>query len=76
MWIEVFELTAEQEEQDVYSLNRCNVVERYFFSIDNFAPYIDYDGVEYTSFYSGGTEWISWLSCKEFMKKYLNKGQI
>ena len=73
MWIEFFELTAKQEEEEIFILTECNVVERFFFTIDNFAPYIDYDGLEYTSFYSGGTEWISWLSCKEFQQKYLNK---
>lgn len=72
MWIEVFELTPEQEEEEFYSLKDCNVVRRYFLRMDNFAPYVDSDGLEYVSFYSGGMEWISWLSLNEFMKEYIN----
>jgi hypothetical protein len=39
--------------------------------MDSFAPYTDYDGLEYTSFYSGGMEWISWLSIDEFVENYI-----
>jgi hypothetical protein len=76
MWIEVFELTQKQEEEDFYSLTDCNVVKRYFLTMDSFAPYTDYDGLEYTSFYSGGMEWISWLSLQEFMDIYINPKQV
>lgn len=73
MWIEVWELTAKQEEEEFYNLTECNIVSRFFFNIDNFAKYIDYDGFEYTSFYSGGTEWISILKLDEFIKLHLTK---
>lgn len=72
MWIEVFELTAKQEEEDFYTLHESNVVSRYFLKMDNFAKYIDYDGTEYVSFYSGGHEWISILTLDQFITQYIN----
>jgi len=72
MWIEVFELTAEQEEQDWYDLAECNIVSRYFLKMDSFAKYLDCNGIEYVSFYSGGVEWISILTLKQFMDSYIN----
>ena len=72
MWIEVFELTAKQEEEDMYNLQECNIVSRYFLKMDNFAKYIDYDGTEYVSFYSGGMEWISILTLQQFIDSYIN----
>ena len=73
MWIEVFELTAEQEEQDWYDLAECNIVSRYFLTMDSFAKYVDANGFEYVSFYSGGCEWISILKMDEFLESYINK---
>jgi hypothetical protein len=73
MWIEVWELTAKQEEEDWYDLADCKIVSRFFFSIDNFAKYIDYDGTEYVSFYNGGMEWISILTLKQFIENYILK---
>lgn len=72
MWIEVFELSPKQEDEDNYILHECNVVSRYFLKMDNFAKYIDYDGTEYVSFYSGGMEWISILTLDQFIKQYIN----
>ena len=73
MWIEVFELTAEQEEDESYELTNCNVMSRFFFTIDSFGKYKDYDGLEYVSFYSCGIEWISILKLDEFTELYINK---
>lgn len=76
MWIEVFELTPKQEEEDYYTLTECHVARRYFLTMDSFAPYTDSDGLEYTSFYSGGMEWISWLSIDEFLETYIKPKQV
>ena len=73
MWIEVFELTAEQEEQDWYDLAECNIVSRFFLTMDSFSKYTDVNGYEYVSFYSGGCEWISILKLDEFLELYINK---
>lgn len=75
MWIEVFELTEKQKDEDFFNLIECNIVSRFFFTIDNFAKYIDYDGLEYTSFYSGGIEWISILKLDEFIKLHMSNEQ-
>jgi hypothetical protein len=75
--LEVFELTKEQIDlQDLfdegenegkeYILAESNIIERTFVSIDNFGPYIDTDGLEYTSFWSGGAEWITMYDYRKF----------
>jgi hypothetical protein len=44
-------------------------------SIDSFGKYIDYDGLEYTSFYSGGMEFISMLTYDEFKDMIIRYNQ-
>lgn len=77
--LDVFQLTNKQiddEEENGYYMRDCDLTPRVFISIDNFGRYIDYDGLEYTSFYSGGMEWISMLTYEEFKTtiiEYYNK---
>lgn len=77
--LDVFQLTNKQiddEEENGYYMRDCDLTPRVFISIDNFGRYIDYDGLEYTSFYSGGMEWISMLTYEEFKStiiEYHNK---
>ena len=77
--LDVFQLTNKQiddEEENGYYMRDCDLTPRVFISIDNFGRYIDYDGLEYTSFYSGGMEWISMLTYEEFKStiiEYYNK---
>lgn len=77
--LDVFQLTNKQideEEDNGYYMRDCDLTPRVFISIDNFGRYIDYDGLEYTSFYSGGMEWISMLTYEEFKStivEYYNK---
>ena len=77
--LDVFQLTNKQiddEEENGYYMRDCDLTPRVFITIDNFGKYIDYDGLEYTSFYSGGMEWISMLTYEEFKStiiEYYNK---
>lgn len=77
--LDVFQLTNKQiddEEENGYYMRDCDLTPRVFIIIDNFGRYIDYDGLEYTSFYSGGMEWISMLTYEEFKStilEYYNK---
>lgn len=77
--LDVFQLTNKQiddEEENGYYMRDCDLTPRVFITIDNFGRYIDYDGLEYTSFYSGGMEWISMLTYEEFKStiiEYYNK---
>ena len=77
--LDVFQLTNKQiddEEENGYYMRDCDLTPRVFIIIDNFGKYIDYDGLEYTSFYSGGMEWISMLTYEEFKStilEYYNK---
>ena len=77
--LDVFQLTNKQiddEEENGYYMRDCDLTPRVFITIDNFGRYIDYDGLEYTSFYSGGMEWISMLNYEEFKStiiEYYNK---
>ena len=75
--LDVFQLTNKQiddEEENGYYMRDCDLTPRVFIIIDNFGRYIDYDGLEYTSFYSGGMEWISMLTYEEFKKIHAKDG--
>jgi hypothetical protein len=63
---------CEAEDEDYQEVKLCDALlqERIFNQIDNFGEYKDYDGLEYTSFWSGGQEWISPMSVKEFTDSY------
>lgn len=67
---------AQLDDEDGYVMADCNISTRTFLTIDNFGVYMDYDGLEYTSFYSGGMEYISMMRYSEFkamMKKLMGK---
>jgi hypothetical protein len=66
--IDVFQLTEKQLDDEEYLMKDCTITPRIFLTIDNFGRYIDWDGLEYTSIYSGGMEWISMLSFEDFKK--------
>ena len=66
--IDVFQLTDKQLDDEEYFMKDCTITPRIFLTIDNFGRYIDWDGLEYTSIYSGGMEWISMLSFEDFKK--------
>lgn len=74
--LDVFQLTNTQidqeDEEGNYYMKDCDITPRVFMSIDSFGRYIDYDGLEYTSFYSGGMEFISMLTYEEFKEMILN----
>ena len=57
---------AQLDSEDMYLMSECDVSTRTFLTIDNFGVYTDYDGLEYTSFYSGGAEHISMMPYAEF----------
>jgi hypothetical protein len=73
--LDVFQLTNNQIDQDedgqYYYMKDCDITPRVFMNIDSFGRYIDYDGLEYTSFYSGGMEFISMLTYDEFKEMIL-----
>jgi hypothetical protein len=67
---------AQLDDEDGYVMADCDISTRTFLTIDNFGVYIDYDGLEYTSFYSGGMEHISMMRYNEFkamMEKIMKK---
>jgi hypothetical protein len=65
--LDVLILTDTQlDDEDGYVMADCDISTRTFLTIDNFGVYIDYDGCEYTSFYSGGMEYISMMRYVEF----------
>jgi hypothetical protein len=67
---------AQLDDEDGYVMADCDISTRTFLTIDNFGVYMDYDGLEYTSFYSGGMEYISMMRYVEFkamMKKLMGK---
>ena len=57
---------AQLDDEEGYVMADCDITTRTFLTIDNFGVYIDYDGLEYTSFYSGGMEYISMMRYNEF----------
>jgi len=57
---------AQLDDEEGYVMADCDISTRTFLTIDNFGVYIDYDGLEYTSFYSGGMEYISMMRYNEF----------
>lgn len=74
--IEVFQISDRQyrnfddQEFEHYELFECDLIERYFFTIDNFGEYIDDStNASCTSFYSGGMEWITPLAIDDFIDK-------
>ena len=77
--LDVFQLTNNQidqeDEGEGYYMKDCDITPRVFMSIDSFGKYIDYDGLEYTSFYSGGMEFISMLTYDEFKDMIIRYNQ-
>ena len=75
--LDVLMLTdAQLDNEEGYVMADCDISTRTFLTIDNFGVYIDYDGLEYTSFYSGGMEYISMMRYNEFkamMEKIMKK---
>lgn len=81
--LDVFQLTDRQyrafDEQyengldEDYALFECDLVERYFFTIDNFGEQIDdKTKTRCTSFYSGGMEYITPIAVEDFIKELEN----
>jgi hypothetical protein len=80
--LEVFQISDRQyrhfedseSEFEEYELLECDLIERYFITIDTFTEYIDKStGTRCTSFYSGGMEWISPIDIDTFLKMITRK---
>ena len=75
--LEVFMWGDEDDDEDGIETNvpMCNslVEQRYFITIDSFAEYVDIDGNQYTSIYSGGQEWITMYNIKDFIELLTTK---
>ena len=76
--LDIFQLTDAQleNEDEGYVMSECDIAPRLFIHIDSFGKYIDYDGLEYTSIYCGGMEFISMLSYEEFKVMYFKHYRI
>lgn len=73
--IEVFYISdrqwrkIEETDEEHYELFECDLVEKYFLTIDNFGEHIDESTkAKCTSFYSGGMEYITPLQIDDFIK--------
>lgn len=62
-------LAESEDDFENYELFECDLVERYYITIDNFGEYIEPSTkTPCTSFYSGGMEWITPLHINDFIK--------
>lgn len=80
--IEVFYISdrqwrkIEETDEEFYELFECDLVEKYFLTIDNFGEHIDESTkAKCTSFYSGGMEYITPLQIDDFIKLLFNKDE-
>ena len=74
--LEVFYWKETEDDDEVEIPMSASIVEtRYFISIENYGEYVDIDGNQYTSFMSGGQEFVTMYKIRDFQEllmSYLN----